>query len=225
MTDDELTELLRDCPVLYHMAQAGSWPSIRRHGLLSTAAMLDAWGVTGAARERIEATRRPEGVPLAHPALGRAVIRDQKPLDDAGLLRCLQDGLTPAEWYRLLNARVFFWLTRARLHRLLTARPYRELTHDVLELDTAALVSAYRPQITLSPINTGVTRPFPRARGRDTFLPIGDYPYAHWRSRRAAGERVVELSVLGGVPDIHRFVRRVVAMQREQVLRVICAGT
>lgn len=221
MTDDELAELLRHCPTLYHMAERGSWPSIRRHGLLSTSALLDLWQVGGVRREEIEATRRPQGVALEHPTLGRAVVRDQKPMDDAGLVRCLRDGLAPADWYRLLNARVFFWLTRARLHRLLTAKPYRAIEHDVLELDAAEFVAAYGARITLSPINSGVTRPFPRARGRDTFLPIADYPYAHWRARRPRGERVVELSVLDGVGDVERFVRRVTTMRGEQVVGVL----
>lgn len=220
MTDDELDELLRDCPVLYHMAERGSWPSIQRHGLLSTSALLDRFEVTGGRREVIEAERRSEGVVLEHPHLGRATIRDQKPMDDAGLARCLQDGLTPKEWYRILNARVFMWLTRDRLHRLLTAKPYRSLEHDVLELDAASLVAAYRERITLSPINSGATKPFPAPRGRDTFLPIADYPYAEWRRRRKAGERVVELAVTGGMPDAERFVWRVLTMRGEEGLAV-----
>lgn len=213
MTDGELAELIRDCPTLYHMAERGSWPSIRRHGLLSTSALLDLYGVHGPERDAIEGRRRPVGVSLRHPTLGRAVVRDQKPMDDAGLRKCLLDGLAPEEWYRLLNRKVFFWLTHARLHRLLDAKPYRNVEHDVLELDTAALVEAYRPAITLSPINSGATRPFPAPRGLATFQPTAAYPYAHWRSKRPKGERVVELAVDHSVPDIARFVRKVTTMR------------
>ncbi len=216
MTDAELAELLRDCPTLYHMAERGSWPSIREHGLLSTSALLDLYGIAGVERAAIEGQRRPGSVALDHPALGRAVIRDQKPMSDAGLRRCLMDGLTPEDWYRLLNGKVFLWLTRARLLRLLSARPYRDAEHDVLELDTAALVGAYRGAITLSPINSGTTARFPVARGRATFLPIGDYPYHHWRTRRSRGERVVELAVEGGVADVGRFIRQVTRMRRDR---------
>ena len=212
MTGAELAELLRDCPSLFHVAERGSWPVIERHGLLSTSALLDLYGVHGPGRDAVEAQRRPEGVVLFHPSLGRAVVRDQKPMDDASLRRCLCDGLTPADWYRLLNGRVFFWLSRARLLRLLNARPYRHAAHDVLELDAAALVAAYADRITLSPINSGATRPFGVPRGLSTFLPIADYPYESWRRTRPRGERVVELAVTGGVPDVARFVRRVVTM-------------
>ena len=221
MTSDELSELVRDCPVLYHMAARGSWPSIRRHGLLSTSSLLDLHGIKDMARSVIESERRPEGVAIDSPSLGRAVIRDQKPMDDAGLRRCLQDGLTPADWYRILNKRVFLWLTRDRLLRLLSARPYRDLEHDVLELDTQPLVRACMDRITLSPINSGATRPFPRDRGLDTFLPISSYPYANWRTRRKSGERVVELTVTGGIENIDRFVIRVSAMCGSKVGEVL----
>ena len=230
MTEAELAELIRDCPALYHMAERGSWPSIRQHGLLSTSALLDLYDVRGPRREVIEGRRRPEGVTVEHPALRPAVVRDQKPMDDAGLRVCLLDGLTPEDWYRRLNARVFFWLTRERLLRLLNARPYRDAEHDVLELDTAALIAAHRPAIRLSPINSGTTKPFPSTaskRGRGTFLPIGEYPYARWRAQgRKAGERVVELTVDYAVPDAARFVRRVVAMRGGAVTGVIeaCAS-
>ena len=53
MTETELSELLRHCPTLYHMAEGGSWPSIQRHGLRSTSALLDLFEVDGARREAI----------------------------------------------------------------------------------------------------------------------------------------------------------------------------
>lgn len=221
MTPDELAELFHDCPVLYHMAERDSWPSIRHHGLLSTSSLLDLYKIEGTTRSAIESERRPTGVSIERPGLSRAVIRDQKPMDDAGLRRCLQDGLTPADWYRILNKKVFLWLTRDRLLRLLSAKPYRDLEHDVLELDTPSLVRACMDRITLSPINSGATKPFPRDRGLDTFLSVSSYPYADWRRRRKAGERVVELAVTGGIEEIDRFVLRVSAMCGGEVRRVL----
>jgi len=222
LTEGELAELIQDCPTLYHMAERGSWLSIREHGLLSTSALLDIYDIQGANREAIEGRRRPEGMVIESSALRPVTIRDQKPMDDAGLRMCLLDGLSPEDWYRCLNRRVFFWLTRERLLRLLNARPYRNAEHDVLELDTATLVAAYQPAITLSPINSGTTKPFPSTasrRGRATFLPIADYPYAQWRANgRKPGERVVELTVDYSIPDIARFVRRVDRMQGSTVL-------
>lgn len=220
MTEAELADLLQDCSVLYHMAERGSWPSIQRHGLLSTSGLLDLYGISGSERDAIEARRRPTNFEIQKASLGRAVVRDQKPMDDLGLTRCLQDGLTPEEWYRLLNRKVFFWLTRQRLLRLVGAKPYRNLEHDVLEIDAKALVAAYRESITLSPINSGATKPYPAPRGRSTFLPISEYPYAEWRQKRKRGERVVELVVEHGVPDVARYVQRVLVMRGEEILGV-----
>ena len=115
---------------------------------------------------------------------------------------CLPSDMTPFDWYRLLNKKVFFWLTRDRLRRLLNAGAYRCETHDVIEVDARALVAAYCDQIWFSPINSGCTKPMPRARGEDTFRRIPDYPYSMWRVKRKKGERVVELAVDHSVPNI-----------------------
>ncbi len=223
MTDTELAELLRHCPTLYHMAERGSWPGIQRHGLRSTLALLDLFEVDGVQRETILRRHRPAAVTLHHPHHGTAVVRDQKPMSDGALRRCLTDGLLPAEWYEMLNGRVFFWLTRARLLRLLGGRAYRDLEHDVLEIDAAALVAAYRPQIMLSPINSGATFALgPKPRGPGTFQPIAAFDYA---GRRRAGfvpsACVVELTVGYTVPDVARFVRRVVSMRGGAVTGVV----
>ncbi len=219
MTEVELDELLRDCPVLFHMAERGAWPTIRRHGLLSTAAALDLFEAADEIRAAAS-RRRADGILLDRPDLGRIVLRDQKPLNDKGLARCLRDGLVPGDWYARLNARVFFWLSRARVLKLLAGRAYRAHAHEVLELDAAALVAAYRDRIELSPINSGATGRFPAPRGRDTFLTIADYPYPAY-ARRRRGERAVELTVPGSVPDAVRFVRRVSLMRGPEVSEVL----
>lgn len=61
-------------PRLFHMAEAGSWPSIQRHGLLSTSALIDLFEVKGARREALEARHRPESVTLTHPRYGTALV-------------------------------------------------------------------------------------------------------------------------------------------------------
>jgi hypothetical protein len=216
VTSDELDELLADCPTLYHMAEHGSWASIRRHGLLSTSALLDLYEIKGARRVQIEERHRSAGIPLDHPRLPRAIIRDQIPMDDGGLRRCLPESMTPFDWYRLLNKKVFFWFTRERLLRLLNAAAYRDKTHDVVEVDARRLVEAYYDQIWLCPINSGCTKPMPHPRGEDTFRRINDYPYSMWRAKRKKGERVVELAVEHSVPDIPKFVKRVVHMRGDK---------
>lgn len=199
LTIDKLAELH---PRLYHMAEEGSWESIRDRGLLSTTALLDLFEIAGAERKQIEAERRPQGVVIAHRDHGRAVIRDNVPMSDSALLKCLENG-TPREWYELLNRRVFFWTERERLMRLLGAKAYRGKRQLVITVETAALLASHSAKVTLSPINSGSTIMRPVPRGLGTFRTIEDFPYGEWRMKgRARKNVVVELAVDYSVPDL-----------------------
>ncbi|MEM9522644.1 MAG: hypothetical protein AAF982_01395 [Pseudomonadota bacterium] len=89
-----------------------------------------------------------------------------------GLARCLPGHLSPADWYELLNAKVFFWLTGERLHKLTGARAYRHREHDVLEVNARSLIDAHRGAIWLCPINGCCTKPWPRPRDETIFARI-----------------------------------------------------
>lgn len=217
MTADELAALH---PRLYHLAEDGAWPSIRAHGLLSTSALLHMYGLEGEAREAVEARRRPMGVTLAAPGLPGARVRDQKPMTDAALRRCLDDGLVPSDWYLLLNRRVFLFPTRKRLDALLKA--YEGQANTVLTLDTASLVAVHGDAVELSPYNSGTTARNAPRRGWSTFLPLARYPFAAWRAKRSAGTAIAEVTVPGGVPDVERhalLVERVLAGARSEIWR------
>jgi hypothetical protein len=197
--------LARRWPRLYHMAEAGSWPSIERHGLLSTSALLDLFEITGPEREAIESARRPESIEITHPLHGTAWIRDNKPINVTVLRRTLV-GMSEEEWYRALNARVFFWLTEDRLDRLRGAPPYREREHDILTLDTARLLEVQADGVELTHLNTGAVHAganYPRGAG--TFRRIAEYPWEE-RVRVARQEPIVELTVPHALPDVSRFV-------------------
>jgi len=193
MTPKDLT---RRHPALFHMAVTGSWSSIKRHGLLSTESLLNLFEIGGRQRAEILTRRRPNPILIEHPKYGRAVIRDQKTLNEAKLAACLQNGLTTSQWLRMLNSKVFFWVDSKRLTGLRDAREYRHARQLVLVVNTAEFVEAYADRIMLSDRNTGTTSPMAHPRGRDTFQPL----------RRDTRSRVVELTVDGGVPDVCRFV-------------------
>lgn len=203
------------------MAERGSWASIKQYGLLSTSALLDHYAVEPPQRNEIESRHRPKSVEVTRDGLPRAVVRDQIPMSDAGLRRALPNHLTPMDWYKLLNAKAFFWLSEERLHRLTNAKAYRDQEHDVLEVDTRSLINAHRDSIWLCPINSGCTKPMPHPRDETIFARILDYPYAYWRERRSRRERVVELAVEHSVNDISDHVRRVVVKRGTEVLAVI----
>ena len=193
-------EIAEHYPRLFHMANVGSWPSIRLHGLLSTRALVDLYGIDGDLRERILRSRRAESIPLEREGLDRAVVRDQLPLREKTLEKCLID-MTLEQWLETLNSRVFFWLNEPHLEGLLGARAYKGDAHDVITVDTEALVERDGAKIRLSPINSGSTLYNPTPRGSQTFMPIADYPFAE--RRRARGkDAIVELAVEGGVERI-----------------------
>ena len=195
------TELINHYPRLYHMAEDGALPGILINGLLSATALLDMYGVAGEKRIAIEERRRPESVILSRKGLPDAVIRDNKPMSDSALQKCLQDGLTPHQWYKILNGKSFLWLHKKRLHRLLEAKPYRNRGHTILTFDTASLVATHRDRILLSPINSGSTIMNPRPRGNDTFQSIEAYPFEARRKSRTLENALVELTVAHSVPD------------------------
>jgi hypothetical protein len=214
-------DLLAHFPRLYHMAELDTWESVQKNGLLSTTALLDKFEIEGQERFRIESCHRRESVTITHPKLGTAIIRDQKPMSDAALRKCL-DGMTPQEWYETLNGRVFFWLNPERLLRLLSARAYRNRGHCVLTLDTSRMVERHLSRITLSPINSGCTVPKPQPRGRQTFLPIAAYSFDDWlQKRRNKSHCIVELAVDYSVPDIANIVTRVDHMQGGTLIKTV----
>lgn len=187
------------------MAEAGSWPSIERHGLLSTTALLDLFEVNGELRFQIESSRRPRSITIEHPEHGTAVIRDNIPLLEKVLERTLV-GMSPREWYEALNRKVFFWVAEERLERLRNAGAYARHKHLILTVDTEQLVVRHGERILLSPMNSGATHPGARyTRGVDTFKNFDEYPWEA-RAKANAREPVVELAVDYSVPDIAEYV-------------------
>jgi hypothetical protein len=191
------------------MAEEGTWPSIRERGLLSTKAIVDLYQPDADVREQILSTVRRDKIKLTSAEFGEMTIRDQRP---AKFLKdCMSDGVSSQDYLDALNGRVFFWLRRSRLTRLLNARLYRHSIQTVLHIDTARLVGAYSGRVQLAPYNTGSMHvPAAPRRGPDVFTDVAAYPYEQWLAKRGRlGEPVVELTVSYAVPDIARFVTKV----------------
>jgi hypothetical protein len=92
-------ELAQTYPRLYHMADAKSWESIQKHGLLSTSSLLDLFKVKGQQREDIEIRCRTRSVPIVHEKHGCEVIRNNSIIETK--LRTALKGCTLEQWYRL----------------------------------------------------------------------------------------------------------------------------
>lgn len=214
----DLDKLIELYPRVYHMAERGAWESIRTHGLMSATAVLDHLAIEGGDRARFESEHRNQkmDVRAGHPS--NIVLRDQKPMPEGRLIQALTDGTTPRQWYELINHKVFFWAEEQRLHRLLGARDYRRLEHDVLTVDSATFVPAYAEAIWLCHMNSGNTWPMPHRRGTEIFRRIPDYPV---KSSGKPIKTVVELVVDYAVPNIAEYVVEVRRMQGSEVLEVI----
>ena len=199
-------------PVLYHMAEFDSWPSIRRHGLLSTTALLDKFDYEGAERDAIESCWRPESVTIKHREHGTAVIRDQRPMPPRALDRVL-DGMCPCGWYRLINGKTFLWATEERLLNFLYAESYRNRPHIVLRVDTSQLLGRHSDRISLTHFNTGsVSRFGTPKRGHYTFRSIRDYPIS---------KKVAEVVVDYRIPDVQAYTMAVDEWQGKRYQREV----
>ncbi len=204
---------------IYHLAEASNWPLIQRDGLLCASRLLDAAGLVDASRDRLMREQR-----LVHTELPNGVrIRDQRPMPPTALEKCLC-GISPTDWYAMVNARVFFWFDPGRLNRQRAACAPRPQV--VIAVDTAALVSVHQEHVALTPINTGNARRKPARRGAATFVPFAEWVRSGWASEakvlgppaRKRSHQPVELTVLDAVPDILRFVVGIFNLPAGQLL-------
>lgn len=218
MATDELIERFSALyPRLYHMAESGSWASIRERGLLSTVALLDLFEVDGSKRREIESQWRPEGVPIQHPTHGTAMIRDQWPMPPEHLAIGL-DGIAPQQWYQFLNRKTFLWLSEERLMRMLNARPYRKADHDVLTLETRSFVGEYIERIEVCPINSGFAMPM---FGKVTKRSFESFQSIEQRAETQRLSGLAELTVDYAAPDAWRFVTSVESWRGKRRLGTI----
>lgn len=199
MTPQELAERH---PRLYHVTEPGAWESIKKRGLLSTSSLLDLFEIKGEERKQIEAKRRPSTVQLKHPIHGSVIINDNVPLSEKALLTCLDDNLTPQDWLRILNERVFFWASKDGLDRLLGARLNRNRAREVIVVDTLSLVRTHMDAVELCPINSGATLRRAARRGLKTFSPLTKYTFDEWSRLRGRRDQILEIIVKVQVQDI-----------------------
>ncbi len=174
-----VAEFCEKYPSVFHMTNEANWPSIQKYGLLSAKSLCkDLLELSQEETDQIISSHRPSSQ-TRH----GIIFRDQKPLNESKLQSCLAgSGLTPAQWYTILNERVFFWTKRDRLDRFIAV--YKNESRRVLEVDTARLLDRHLAQVELCQINSGATR-MPNV----------------FRSR-ASRHKPAELTVIGEVRDI-----------------------
>lgn len=196
-------------PRLWRICARGSAAGIRPHGLLPASELAARAGhaLTPARRPRAVALTLPDGTPVT--------LTDNAPLSELRLSRILDDGLTAADWMTMLNARVFFWPSKASGESNAKARRKLGYEDEWHAFETLALLTPVWDRAEIAPFNTGATIHVPPRRGRATFAPLAGLDLAEWRGRRrAAGtvrglDVVREVTVRGGIPHAADALREI----------------
>jgi hypothetical protein len=187
---------------IYHLADERNWQSILANGLLSTAQLLKRADLNEwMHRHRLDNLHLPNGV----------LIRDQKPMPPTALARCLANDLRPADWYVLLNNKVFFWIDLDRLER---QRQACTTPQYIMTIDAQRLLEQYASHASVTPFNTGNARRAAARRGLASFVPYSAWINSGWETEaealgtkpRLSHHQPVELTITDAVPDIFDYV-------------------
>jgi len=194
-------------PLLFHLAETANLRSIEQLGLLSASDLIERAGLPTVWHER----HRPHRLVLPN----GVVLRDQKPMPPTALKRCLR-GMTPEEWHRLLNSKVFLWIDRERLNRQRDA--CGRFPQILYVVKTEKLLERYASSVALTPINSGNARRRPAVRGAKTFVPYLDWIERGWHAEgrdegvRPRSHAPAEFAVSRAIPDWMDFVMEIRAL-------------
>jgi hypothetical protein len=199
----------------YHLVDERNWASVQAHGLLSTKRLAAASGYD------LEQLRLHRATGLTLDSGVR--IRDQSPMPPAVLGKYLQDGLSPEDWYDLLNSKVFFWLDPDRLNR--QRRACGVAPQRVLVIDAVRMLKKHASLAAVTPINTGNAMRAAAPRGLSTFVPWERWTSDGWESEkvgrtasRPANHKPVELTIEDAVEDIMDHVIEMIPLGAGQTL-------
>lgn len=187
----DLRQLATKFPKLWHVTFAGGWAGIHRNRLLRAVDV----DPTHAASIRPE----PQVVQWDHG--GAIVLRDQvrSRTDPPASL----DGVSPSQWWRLINGRVYFFPREADAERLVTAYLSKRRPQEVIKFRTTPALEDVATSVEVATVNAGV---FPRhsgpSRGQATFVPLGQFPHTQVSA--------MEITVIERVPVRSRAVISVV---------------
>jgi len=182
----------------YHIAEPANLASIKLHGLLSAERLVRRTSRRAMGIGAILSGHRAEPLFLRD----GVVIRDQKPMPPNLLAPVLRDGMTPSDWYRLLNGFVFLWASEERVNRHLSA--FKGKQQVVLTFDARRLLTDLGHRISLSPINSGNARRNAVPRSQALFTPYRDWLSKGWSiigsQQRPRSSLPAEVVVEGHLP-------------------------
>lgn len=174
-----LGEFIEKRPFLYHLTDQKNIPLIVKYGkLFSTNSLIERSG-----KEEYFLIKRIKR--LTHYELkfnGEIFsIRDQRPISEKALKKCLTDNWECADYFEFLNNRVFMWPTIDRLSRHYVR--YVSEHPIILRFETKSIVEINQ-NVKFSRLNSGATRANsylggkPPERGNETFKLAVDYAHS-----------------------------------------------
>jgi hypothetical protein len=194
------------------MVDEDNWKSVAQRGLLSASTLIDELPDVEQ-RASLKRTFRPSTLVLQTGCR----LRDQKPMPPDCLTRCLDQPLQPADWYALVNERVFFWISAERLQRHRAACLDR--AQVILAVDTEQLMARHAGEAEVTAFNSGNAKRLPARRGRRSFVPYRSWLDKAWLEERASGlpprppaHPPIELVVRHAVPDILSMALRTIRL-------------
>lgn len=165
-------------PLLYHLTAKENLPLIIKHKKIYSAnKLIDLSADVN--NNLIKRQRRPEHskIEINNDVVS---IRDQRPISEKALQKCLTNNWTCADFYEHLNNRVFAWPTLGRLQKHYDR--YKDENPVIIIFDTIKLFEK-NPTPLFCRLNSGATRAnsylggVPPSRGIDTFLPANLYNF------------------------------------------------
>jgi hypothetical protein len=183
-------------PLLFHVTDRSSLPSIRRNGLLPSTALCELFGVTPERCAILLEDNRDRYELLEHPQHGRAVLRRQL-MREAVMATRLAPGLSPAAWRRFINGMVFFVVDARRAARL---RDYDDGRDQVVLVWCTRTIMDAGLELRTCRYNNGMVDRTPAHRRRlrcpDDYVPASRY----------CGGPIAEVAATAAVPPGIPFV-------------------
>jgi len=166
---------------IYHLTDNRNWNTIREDRLLLSAeSIVNRSNLDVEEKASILNNRRP-----FHKMViidGESYfLRDQKPISEKNLNKCLTEGWTSANFIFLLNSRIFFWPNLKRLWSHYNR--YSNENPIILKVPTRVLLEI-NDQAEFCRLNSGATRSnsylngAPPSRGEGTFLVAHSFPFS-----------------------------------------------
>lgn len=175
----DLEKFIRERPYLYHLTSASNAQLIiEKRQLFSTNELLRM-----AEDESVLEVSYKRRVGHYEVKINGAsyFLRDQRPISEKALAKCLTDNWSVGDFLHHLNDRVFMWPTLDRLWKHFTR--YEEEKPVIFRFPTQDLI-ALNPHVLFCRLNSGATRANsylggkPPSRGAQSFLPAASFDFA-----------------------------------------------